>query len=216
MRLGHAFPDFPPQSLQLSLQRIQFRTGNANQLGSFRAHARLPRFGAFRPSVDRQGQRPADPQRAWPPATLDDHKFIVASLVSRRAELVWSLRGRGATCGAAVRPVCGGLTGLRGRAESHGGPNRACTWMARTSQLNRPPVAAGLRVWRRPGSGRAGDAGAPSRTRWPGPPGSGERGAAVVLRAGGVPPGQVGVDALMRAMMGMLTVTVTIPAGLFR
>jgi hypothetical protein len=34
--------------------------------------------------------------------------------------------------------------------------------------IARPPVAAGLRVWRRPGTGRAGDAGAPSQTRCPG------------------------------------------------
>jgi lactoylglutathione lyase len=42
----------------------------------------------------------------------------------------------GATCGTAVRPVCGRLSlDCARRAKSHGGLNWACTWMARASQL---------------------------------------------------------------------------------
>jgi hypothetical protein len=59
-RLGHASPDFPPQSLQLSPQRIQFRTGDTNQLGCFGAHA-APSVRRFRPKCRSTGPDPGHP-----------------------------------------------------------------------------------------------------------------------------------------------------------
>ena len=73
-RLGHASLDFPPQSLQLSLQRIQFRTGDTDQLGCFCAHA-APSVRRFRSKCRSMSQTRV---------TLADHKFIVASMVNRR------------------------------------------------------------------------------------------------------------------------------------
>ena len=46
----------------LSLQRIQFRTGDANQLGCFSAHARLPQSGAFRPKCRSMGPDDGSPK----------------------------------------------------------------------------------------------------------------------------------------------------------
>jgi ABC-type Na+ transport system ATPase subunit NatA len=51
-RHGGASPDLPAQALQLSLQRIQFGTGNADQFGCFGAHA-APSVRRFSPSLDR-------------------------------------------------------------------------------------------------------------------------------------------------------------------
>src|SRR6185312_1254573 len=53
MGYGNAPADFSRQSLQLGLHRVQLGTGNADQLGCFGTHARLPQFGASAPGLDR-------------------------------------------------------------------------------------------------------------------------------------------------------------------
>jgi hypothetical protein len=60
---GGASPDLPAQSLQLSLQRIQFGTGNADQFGCFGAHV-APSFRRFRPKCRSLRPGRADPWRA--------------------------------------------------------------------------------------------------------------------------------------------------------
>ena len=51
-RHGDASPDLAAQPLQLGLERIQFGTGNADQVGCFSAHV-APLVRRFRPSLDR-------------------------------------------------------------------------------------------------------------------------------------------------------------------
>jgi Major Facilitator Superfamily len=57
---GGASPDLPAQSLQLSLQRIQFGTGNADLFGCFGAHV-APSFRRFRPKCRSLRPGRADP-----------------------------------------------------------------------------------------------------------------------------------------------------------
>ena len=59
-RHGDTPPDLPAQPLQLSLQRLQFGTGNADQVGCFGAHA-APSVRRFRPKFKSMTLGQADP-----------------------------------------------------------------------------------------------------------------------------------------------------------
>lgn len=130
--LGHAPSDLPSQAPQLSPQPIQLGTGNADQVGCFGAHARLPRLGAFRPKCrSRRPDSGADGLRAPARRTLPMKGATEWNITTGQTPLVHYLI-------AALRMTGSFTPGLRASAANYH-PANGEPWTPRCPDGEPPP-----------------------------------------------------------------------------